>query len=456
MRHEVAARRLGRLAVVERVAAVFDEGTFESAGAAGTEDDDGFHAVVGLVHARPVLVLATDFRFSRGTLSGRICATAVRAMARAPNMPIILLLDSDGVRLEDGEAAVGGVATLLAALADVSGHVPTIAVVCAIASGAAAYAAALADITIAVDRRSFAFVAGPAVVGAALGQQPGLDALGGTRLHAEHSGFVHALARDDGAAIRAARAVLAYLPSSAAALPARDDAWSAPAEQDVAAVLPAERTRAYDIQHVITRVVDQDSYLPLGASYGPAVQTGLARLAGRPVALCASQPRAMAGAIDANAAQKLARFVRFAAAFNLPVVTLADTPGFLPGASSERARILVHGAKVISAYTEARRSVPLLAVVLRRAVGGGGVMALGAHALFGLPGCEVVGMGTNAAQALTSAQGEASLGSLRGDYGMLSIIAGADVRRSLVDALARAHPPLPAPEGARKCSLVPL
>ncbi|MFO0746201.1 MAG: carboxyl transferase domain-containing protein [Myxococcota bacterium] len=406
---EVRARRLGRLAADERCAALCDPGTFVRSGARasrspGTPAGDGVVVGVGLVDLRAVTVVAMDGRVARGSLGAvgaALAADAVRDAVRA-GRPVALLVDCDGAREPEGVPAILATADWLCALADASGHVPLVAAVFGLAGGAAGYGAALCDVVAMVRERSFAFVAGPPVVASALGETSDLDALGGTRLHAG-TGLAQVLADDDRQALDALRAVLAYLPAAAWTLPPRTAA-AAPERDGFA--LPAPHA-TYDVADVRRALVDRNSWLPLAAGFGPSVETGFARIDGRPVALVASQPLALAGAIDAAAAQKLARVVRLAAAYNLPIVTLCDTPGFLPGRAEEARRILVHGAKVIAAYAEARRSVPLVAVILRRAVGAGSVLAYGADLVLALPGAEVLQMGAAAAQAARAPDGVA-------------------------------------------------
>ncbi len=463
MRRDVAARRLGRLSAEERTRAVFDDGVYEGletvgvAAATRARAEDGFIAAVGLVHGRRALVLASDRRIARGTYGPLVSRVIVRgvAYARDAGMPVVLLLDSDGVRVEDGIESVFGVGELLRALADTSGYVPMLAGILGVASGAAAYAAALCDLTVAVTNRSFAFVAGPAVVGAAIGQQTGLDALGGTRLHASESGVLHATAPDDGAVIATLRAMLSYLPPSASESPRPAPSHAPSRGTDLASAFPEDRRYPYDVRVVIEHLVDAGSYLALSSPFGPSIETGFARIAGRAIGLVASQPRANSGAIDASASQKLARFVRLCAAFNLPVVTLCDTPGFLPGRQSEQSRILVHGAKVISAYAEASRTVPIFAFVLRRAVGAGSVLMYGADTIFALPGYEMLAMGGDAVRALA-----ASLGEDEGDAperaAPVTVVPPHEARRVLVSALENARDVVVAAPRERKLCLVPL
>ncbi|MCC6623886.1 MAG: methylmalonyl-CoA carboxyltransferase [Deltaproteobacteria bacterium] len=454
------ARRLGRLAADERAAALCDPGTFvaEHGAVASALADvpagDGLVLGVGLVAGRPVSVIATDGRVHRGALGqvgGTLAARAVREATRA-GRPVALLLDADGARQAEGVPAVLASADWLAALADASGHVPLVAAVLGVAGGAAAYGAALCDHVVMLRDRSFAFVAGPPVVAAALSEASDLEALGGSALHAATSGLAHLVVDDDRAALAAIVRILSYLPSNAwslppiaaATAPTRDGFTLAPPH------LPA------DARPILEALLDAEGWLELGQAFGPSIMTGLARVDGRAIALVASQPAVMGGAIDQAAAQKLARFVRLAAAFNLPIVTLCDTPGFLPGRAEEARRQLVHGAKVISAYAEARRTVPLVSIVLRRAVGAGAVLAYGADLVLACAGGEVVQMGPAAAAAAGVSAGPAPNGDPEASGFAHRTIDPRYARAELARSLARLRAPTPAPPGARKHCLVPL
>lgn len=410
----VRARRLGRLSAEERAARLCDPGTFaREAGAlaargAETPPGDGLVAGVGLVNGRPVSVIATDGRILRGALgeAGAMTATRLVSDARDAGRPVVLLLDSDGARQSEGVPAVNANARLLATLADVGGYVPRLAAVFGAAGGSAAYALALSDLAVALADRSFAFVAGPAVVERALGESCSLDALGGTRLHGT-TGLLHASVSDDTEALAWLRSALGFLPGAA---------WSAPPPGDPAEdaatpigaadeLIPFDGRRAWDHRRAVEGIVDGGSWLELGAPWGSSIRTGLARLAGRALLLVVSSPSDRAGALDAAASRKLTRFVRFAAAFGLPILTLADTPGFLPGQRSERESVLCHGAAVIAAYAEAKRHVPRVSVVLRRAIGAGSVLAAEADIVLALPDATVAQMGAEALEAASRAAG---------------------------------------------------
>lgn len=464
----VHARRLGRLSAAERAVAVCDPGTFAREHAAlrsphsETPPGDGLVCGTGLVDGRPIKVIATDGRILRGTLGQAAATTATRLLegARRAGHPVVLLLDSDGARTSEGPPSVLANAALLGALADLGGHVPRLGAVFGAAAGSAAYALALCDLTVAVDQRSFAFVAGPAVVAQALGEVTSLAALGGTDVH-RRSGLLCATQPDDHAAIAWLRRALAYLPASAASLPPAAPALEPAEPGGFEGLLPADARRAWDVSRALTRLIDQGSFIELGAAFGPSIRTGFGRLAGRALLVCASSPADLSGALDAAAARKLARMVRLAAAFNLPILTLCDTPGFLPGTQQEAAAILCHGAAVIAAYCEARRSVPRVALVVRRAIGAGSVLAADADIVLALPGAIIAQMGPEALAAAAAASGVAAARADATTDAEASgfahrTIAPAASRAELVRAFERLGPPTPAPPGQRKTALLPL
>lgn len=464
---DVRARRLGRLSAAERAASLCDPGTFarEHATLCGLSPDappgDGLVCGTGLVDGRPVKVVATDGRVLRGTLGHAGATTATRLLdgARRAGHPVALLLDSDGARQSEGIPAVLANAGFLGALADLGGHVPRLGAVFGAAGGSAAYALALCDLAIGIEQRSFAFVAGPAVVEQAIGERTTLTALGGTDLH-QTTGLLQAAAPDDGAAIGWLRRALSYLPSSAASLPEPLPSTEPAEPGALDGLLPDDPRHAWDLARALARLVDRGTFLELGAAFGPSIRTGFARLSGRSVLIVASSSSDLAGALDAAASRKLARTVRLAAAFNLPILTLCDTPGFLPGTAQEAAAILCHGAAVIAAYCEARRSVPRVALVVRRAIGAGSVLAADADIVLALTGAAVAQMGPEALAAASDAAGIIHAPVVTRDPEASGFahrtIAPATARAEIVRAFERLGPPIPAPHGQRKIALLPL
>lgn len=408
-------RRALRWTPVERVERLADAGT--AAGALGPSG--ALWVGSARVHGRSTAVIASDVRVDRGALAAEDAARAagrIRA-ATAEGAPIVWLIDSDGALLTEGLAAVEGSAGLLGALADARGHVPRVAVCHGLAGGIAAYALALCDVAIGIEDRSFTFVAGPAVVRAALGRDQALDALGGTALHLRR-GTLAAAVPTDAQAVAWVRAYLAFLQPNVASEP-----------PSVAELALPESRRAYDGMRVVEALLDGHSFVPLSTAFGPSVITGLGRLGGRAIAVVLSQPRALSGAIDADAAEKTARFLDHAVDLGLPILSLCDTPGFLPGADQERARVLAHGASLVHAYARARSRVATASVVLRRAVGAGAVLAFGSSVRLALPGATLVQMGERASQA-AYARADAP------EAIPFATVDASDLRHTLIDWLA--------------------
>jgi acetyl-CoA carboxylase carboxyltransferase component len=396
--------------------------------------------------------MAHDFGVARGATSAfdaRRMADLLR-LAASRGAPAFLLCDSEGGRIAEGPATIADNAELLRTFAECAGRIPLFAGIFGVAGGAAAYAASLCDFVVAIADRSFAFLSGPAVVETALGEAATLESLGHSDLHSRTTGLYSALAADDLGVVGALRRIATYLPPSAASLPPEAPAPTAPCPPCPA--LPPGN-RPFDVRPLIAALVDPDSFTELHAPFGEAIIGGLARLDGRPCILLASQPLVAAGAIDTTAAQKIARLVRLGASFGLPIITLADTPGFLPGRQQESARILVHGARVISAWTEARQHVPTLAVILRRAVGGGVVLAASAETVLAFEASEIVQMGDKARDAI---ENQATAPTSAFSAVVQRRIAPGDLRTEVLHALRVARPVVPTPPGGRRVVPMPI
>ncbi|KAK4536163.1 hypothetical protein CDCA_CDCA07G2188 [Cyanidium caldarium] len=379
----------GKLTARERLHLLLDVGTFcewdrlvvsrdhvhDAPGArrdiAGTPGD-GVVTGHGRIHGRPVFVYSQDFTVAGGSLSEthaeKICKVLDRAIeSRAP---LIGINDSGGARIQEGVLSLGGYAEVFKRNVLASGYIPQISVIMGPCAGGAVYSPALTDFIFMVRRQSNMFLTGPEVIRAALGESVTSEQLGGADTHTRRSGVAHVACDDDVDALQRVRELLSYLPSwwmgDAPRLPTDD-----PPEREDAVLdrlVPADPNEAYDMREVIERVVDGEEHFEIQPDWAPNVITTFARIDGRAVAIVANQPRHVAGCLDMDASVKAARFVRFADAFRLPIVTLVDVPGFLPGTQQEHHGIIRHGAKLLYAYTEA--SSPKLTVVTRKAYGG--------------------------------------------------------------------------------------
>jgi propionyl-CoA carboxylase beta chain len=374
----------GKLTARERIDVLFDPGTFEELDKLvthrcrdfGIGDDlvpgDGVVAGHGRVDGRPVYAFAQDFTVFGGSLSETNAAKIVKVMDLAVKMgtPIVGLNDSGGARIQEGVLSLGGYADIFLRNTLASGVIPQISAIMGPCAGGAVYSPAITDFTIMVDRTSYMFVTGPDVIRTVTHEDVTKEALGGATTHNAVSGVAHFAVPDDRSCLQLLRELLGYLPSNNLDDPPR--ARSAdPVDREEPALdvlVPAQPNQPYDIHDLIRAVVDEGAFLEVHRQFARNIVIGLARLDGRPVGLVANQPAVLAGCLDIDASVKAARFVRFCDAFNIPIVTFEDVPGFLPGVRQEHGGIIRAGAKLLYAYAEA--TVPKITVITRKAYGG--------------------------------------------------------------------------------------
>jgi acetyl-CoA carboxylase carboxyltransferase component len=333
---------------------------------------DGVVTGHGTIDGRLVFVFSQDFTVFGGSLSEthaeKICK--IMDLAMRVGAPIIGLNDSGGARIQEGVVSLGGYADIFLRNTLASGVVPQISLIMGPCAGGAVYSPAITDVTVMVEGTSYMFVTGPEVVRAVTHEDVDREHLGGASIHTQVSGVAHLAAPDEASALDIARRILSHLPQnnlSDAPLTAATD----PADRRDAAldsIVPADPAQPYDMHGVIEGVVDVGSFLELQPAWAANIITGFARLAGRSVGVVAQQPAVLAGALDIDASDKAARFVRMCDAFNVPLLTLEDVPGFLPGVTQEHGGIIRHGAKLLYAYCEA--TVPKVTVITRKAYGG--------------------------------------------------------------------------------------
>jgi len=290
--------------------------------------------------------------------------------ARTAGVPIVGLDDSGGARIQEGVMSLGGYGEVFYRNVTLSGVVPQISLILGPCAGGAVYSPAITDFIIMARGSAQMFITGPDVIRAVTGEEVSAEALGGAEAHATLSGISHLTAGSDAEAIELARRLLAYLPLNNLEEPPAAAPVEPPqgAAKGLAGLIPAEPNAPYDAHAILGSVVDPGSWLELQSEYAPNILTGFGRLAGAAVGLVANQPAHLAGCLDIAASTKAARFVRFCDAFNVPLVTFVDVPGFLPGTSQEHGGIIRHGAKLLYAYAEA--TVPKLTVIVRKAYGG--------------------------------------------------------------------------------------
>ena len=333
---------------------------------------DGVVTGWGTVDGRVVYVFAQDFTVLGGSLGGvyaeKICK--VMDLAVQNGAPVIGLNDSGGARIQEGVVALGGYAEIFWRNTRASGVVPQISAILGPCAGGAVYSPAITDFVFMVDGTSHMFITGPEVIKTVTGEQVTFDDLGGAQTHAARSGVCHGAFEDEEACLRAVRELLSFLPSNNLAEPPVLEPNDDPNRMDAAlpALVPDSPDKPYDMAKVIRAVVDGGRFLEIQPEYAKNIVVGFARLNGRSVGVVGNQPAVLAGVLDIDASVKAARFVRFCDAFNIPLVTFVDVPGFLPGVSQELGGIIRHGAKLLYAYAEA--TVPKLTVITRKAYGG--------------------------------------------------------------------------------------
>jgi len=333
---------------------------------------DGVVTGHGTIDGRLVFVFSQDFTVFGGSLSEthaeKICK--VMDLAMKVGAPIIGLNDSGGARIQEGVVSLGGYADIFLRNTMASGVVPQISLVMGPCAGGAVYSPAITDITIMVEGTSYMFVTGPDVVRTVTHEEVDREWLGGATTHTTISGVAHLAAPDEAQALALARRILGHLPQNNLSEPPRgagsDD--HSRMDRDLDSIIPEAPSQPYDMHDVISRIVDDGDFLELQAGWAGNIIVGYCRFGGRSVGIVAQQPAVLAGALDIDASDKAARFVRTCDAFNVPLLTLVDVPGFLPGVAQEHGGIIRHGAKLLYAYAEA--TVPKITIITRKAYGG--------------------------------------------------------------------------------------
>ncbi|HEY2485820.1 MAG TPA: acyl-CoA carboxylase subunit beta [Candidatus Binataceae bacterium] len=333
---------------------------------------DGVVTGYGTIDGRRVCIFSQDFTVFGGSLSGAFAEKICKVMdlATKTGCPVIGLNDGAGARIQEGVVSLAGYADIFLRNVLASGVVPQISVIMGPAAGGAVYSPAMTDFILMVRDTSYMFITGPEVIKAATHEDVTMQELGGADTHAQKSGVCHLEADDDQGALLLVREMLSYMPSNNVEDPpfvaTTDDPERRDAELD--SVVPENPNKPYDMSEIIRRVVDEGHFLEIQKDFARNVLVGFARLGGYSIGLVANQPAFLAGCLDIDASVKAARFVRFCDAFNIPLVTFVDVPGFLPGTAQEFSGIIRHGAKLLYAFCEA--TVPKVTVITRKAYGG--------------------------------------------------------------------------------------
>ena len=383
----------GKYTARERILMFLDEGSFEEFDMFvthrctnfGMEKDkflsDGVITGYGTVDGRLVYVFSQDFTVFGGSLSETVSQKICKVMDQAMKVgaPVIGFNDSGGARIQEGVNSLSGYGEIFQRNIEASGVIPQISVIFGPCAGGAVYSPALTDFIMMAKNTSYMFVTGPKVVKTVTHEDITVEDLGGASVHSSKSGVAHFSVDNEQEGIALLRELISYLPSNNMEVPPYvpcEDPINR-LEDSLNEIIPDNPNKPYDIKDVITAIVDNGQFLEIQPNYAPNIVIGFARFNGMSVGVVANQPKYLAGCLDINASRKGARFVRFCDAFNIPIVTLEDVPGFLPGSGQEYGGIILHGAKLLYAYGEA--TVPKVTVILRKAYGGAYIVMSSKH-----------------------------------------------------------------------------
>ena len=405
----------GKMTARERIDYFLDDGTFHEFDrfrthrnhTFGMEEQripgDGVVTGYGEVNGRKTFVFAHDFTVFGGSLGEVFAEKVCKVMDKAMDVgaPVVGLNDSAGARIQEGVASLGGFAEIFRRNTEASGVIPQISAIMGPCAGGAVYSPAITDFTFMVTDTSHMFITGPDVVETVTGEAVSFEELGGAVTHSSTSGVAHFAEESEEETLDDIARLLSYLPANNVEDPPRVDPWDDPdrADEELTEIVPDAPRKPYDMTDVVERVVDEGSFFEVHEDFAKNLVVGFARLDGHSVGVLANNPRVNAGTLDIEASQKGARFVRFCDAFNVPILTFEDVPGFMPGTDQEHGGIIRHGAKLLYAYSEA--TVPLLTVITRKAYGGAYcVMAskhIGGDVNYAWPTAEIAVMGPKGA-----------------------------------------------------------
>ncbi|MGM0639796.1 MAG: acyl-CoA carboxylase subunit beta [Thermotogota bacterium] len=402
-----------KLTARERIDLLLDEGSFEEIDKFvkhrstyfGLDKKsfpyDGVVTGFGTINGEKVAVFSQDFTVQGGSL-GEMHAKKImkiQDLAMKYGMPVIGINDSGGARIQEAIDALYGYGGIFYRNTIASGVIPQITVIAGPCAGGAVYSPAITDFIIMVDKTSQMFITGPQVIKAVTGENVDKEKLGGALVHNSKSGVAHLIAKDDDHAMQLSRRLMSYIPQNNLDPKPDIDFEDFDLDQKIYDIVSPNAKKSYDVREVIDTVFDKESFFEIQPHFAKNMVVGFSRLGGKSVGIVANQPNILAGALDINASDKASRFIRFCDAFNIPVVTLVDTPGFLPGVGQEHGGIIRHGAKLLYAYSEA--SVPKISLILRKSYGGAYIAMssqhLGADFVFAWPTAEIAVMGPEGA-----------------------------------------------------------
>lgn len=406
-------RASGKMTARERIDALVDEGTFQETGMFAKHRTtffgmdkadapaDGVVTGSGAVYGRPVHIASQDFTVMGGS-AGEMQSNKVVEMMKASaktGTPFIFINDSGGARVQEGIDSLSGYGKVFYQNVMLSGVVPQVSIIAGPCAGGAAYSPALTDFII-QTRKAHMFITGPKVIESVTGEKVTADQLGGADAHMNTAGNIHFVADDDEQAIQIAQKLLSFLPqNNTEEPPIVDPDEIVEPDEELRDMVPVDGRKGYDVRDIIAHLVDYGDFLEVQAGFAPNLVVGFGRVVGRTVGIVANQPQVMSGVLDINSSDKGASFVRFCDSFNIPLLTLVDVPGFMPGVAQEHGGIIRHGAKMLYAYSAA--TVPKLTVVLRKSYGGSYLAMcskdLGADRVWAWPTAEIAVMGADGA-----------------------------------------------------------
>lgn len=404
---------MGKMTARERILALLDENSFcefdlfveheeRNFGMDKKElPGDGVITGVGTIMGHPVCIYAQDFTVMGGSLGLKHARKITKIMDHALKMkvPCIGINDSGGARIQEGISALAGYGEIFYRNTMSSGVIPQISVILGPCAGGAVYSPALTDFVFVVENISKMFITGPNVIESVLGEKISQEELGGARVHAEITGNAHFFAKSEQECFDQIKTLLNYIPANNTRKAKNTGADVPTFTKKIEDIIPSDPKQPYDVRDIIRAVVDKSEFFEVQELFAKNIVIGFARINGDTVGIVANQPMYLAGVLDCDSADKAARFIRYCDSFNIPIITLEDMPGYLPGVDQEHAGVIRHGAKVLYAYSEA--TVPKVTVILRKAYGGGYIAMnsrhLGADFVFALPSAEIAVMGPEGA-----------------------------------------------------------
>lgn len=406
-------KAMGKLTARERIAALLDKDSFQECDMFVKHDGrdfgmdkkdfpgDGVVTGMGTIAGSPVCIYAQDFTVSGGSLGLNHARKITKIMDLALKMkcPVIGINDSGGARIQEGVGALAGYGEIFYRNTIASGVIPQISLILGPCAGGAVYSPALTDFVFVVENISKMFITGPNVIKTVLGEEISMEDLGGARVHAEITGNAHFYAVSETACFDQVKKLLSLIPSNNTEKAKSVEVHEPTTDLKIDEVVPDDPKQPYDVRDIIKCLVDDSDFLEIHELWAANIVVGFGRMGGNTVGFVANQPMVLAGVLDCDSADKAARFIRYCDSFNIPIITLEDMPGYLPGVDQEHAGVIRHGAKVLYAYSEA--TVPKVTVILRKAYGGGYIAMnsrhLGADFVFAWPSAEIAVMGPDGA-----------------------------------------------------------